>query len=976
MSDSSRSRQQQLSLTQVRRIQDEEAYPYILTAEIGKGSFATVYKGFHSTTRKAVAIKTVSRSILTHKLLENLESEIAILKALRHKNITELTDIVKARAHIYLVMEFCSGGDLSKYIRHRGRVEGLEYTPYPGAAQQYWPHPKSGGLDPVVVRCFIGQLASAMKFLRDRNLIHRDIKPQNLLLEPSTPADAPVPIGIPILKVADFGFARSLPNATLAETLCGSPLYMAPEILRYEKYDAKADLWSIGAVIYEISVGKPPFRAQNHMELLKKIEHARGRVNFPDEVAAKEAAQLKEKGLPASPRSSSRPEKEITVVPADIKALIRILLKRKPVERASFEQFFANEAVKAQLDLLEPPPPPTPGVWENGKQDPSTDDGTIDNDVAETAPPPKRPESKRKDKSSRTREAIDENAEPLEGTPYDPKLYVPQPSFKFRRTDSEALLESPGLAGPSVLRKKNRMSGSHVPRPSSPRRGRDRRESNAEEPTGEGARSEKEYVIIDPELAESANGAALFATTPSFLEALTWWLWRSGHETEWKRPPTDRRTSVGARSAAAAAAGLTKQAARLVIGATIGTGHAPSSGSSTPKHPPLSPTFSKPIPIAGKRHSSANDVPPFATPTRRSPSPSANFGLEPMTPTVPMTFPPPPNPNPAPSSMPTSGAYGILADGHAPSRSQPSALVRAINLASKKLFGSPTQTPATLAPSSPPGPGLVINGNGHSGGSPQSNGVPTEVDPEKERRSAAAEAENAVLVAVEDIAQKAHVLKEFADQKSAKVENMPSKPLLTPSHFTKKKGEPSRSADARRKLEMEAEHTAVTAIALYLATMSFCQRGINDLNKYCQEHLDGPREADAGEPNSGIDDALVWFRDTFKICVERSEAIKAWLPDGHREVNMFIDRVIYDHALALMRHAASKELLEENFPQVQREYERALWMLYAIADDVIQDGNPYRDQDVATINTFVETTKTRLMRLKRRIESLDQRDDA
>lgn len=957
MSDSSRTRQSQLSLTQVRRIQDEEAYPYILTAEIGKGSFATVYKGFHNTTRKAVAIKTVSRSILTHKLLENLESEIAILKALRHKNITELTDIVKARAHIYLVMEFCSGGDLSKYIRHRGKVEGLEYTPYPGAAQQYWPHPKSGGLDPVVVRCFIGQLSSAMKFLRDRNLIHRDIKPQNLLLEPSTPADAPIPIGIPILKVADFGFARSLPNATLAETLCGSPLYMAPEILRYEKYDAKADLWSIGAVIYEISVGKPPFRAQNHMELLKKIEHARGRVNFPDEVAAKEAAQLKEKGLPASPRSSSRPEKDITVVPADIKALIRILLKRKPVERASFEQFFANEAVKAQLDLLEPPPPPTPGVWENGKQDPSTDDGTIEADVADTTPPPKRPDAKRKDKSSRTREAIDENAIPLEGTPYDPKLYVPQPSFKFRRTDSEALTDSPGLAGPSVLRKKNRMSGSHAPSPraASPRRGRDRRESSPEEPTGEGAKSEREYVMIDPELAASANG----------------------HETEWKKPPADRRTSVGARTAAAAAAGLTKQAARLVIGATIGTGHTPSSGSSTPKPPPLSPTFSKPIPIAGKRHSSANDVPPFATPTRRSPSPSANFGLEPATPTVPMTFPPPPNPNPAPSSMPTSGAYGILADGYAPSRSQPSALVRAINLASKKLFGSPTHTPATLAPSSPPaGPGLVINGNGNSGGSPRLNGATTEEDPEKERRSAAAEAENAVLVAVEDIAQKAHVLKEFADQKAAKVESLPSKPLLTPSHFTKKKGEPSRSADARRKMEMEAEHTAVTAIALYLATMSFCQRGINDLNKYCQEHLDGPREPDAGEPNSGIDDALVWFRDTFKTCVERSEAIKAWLPDGHREVNMFIDRVIYDHALALMRHAASKELLEENFPQVQREYERALWMLYAIADDVIQDGNPYRDQDVATINTFVETTKTRLMRLKRRMESLDQRDDS
>ncbi|KAG8988763.1 Serine/threonine-protein kinase [Tulasnella sp. 427] len=954
MTDNSRSRQSQLSLTEVRRIQDEEAYPYILTAEIGKGSFATVYKGFHSTTRKAVAIKTVSRSILTHKLLENLESEIAILKALRHKNITELTDIVKARAHIYLVMEFCSGGDLSKYIRHRGRIEGLEYTPYPGAAQQYWPHPKSGGLDPNVVRCFIGQLASAMKFLRDRNLIHRDIKPQNLLLEPSTPADAPIPIGVPVLKVADFGFARSLPNAALAETLCGSPLYMAPEILRYEKYDAKADLWSIGAVIYEISVGKPPFRAQNHMELLKKIEHARGRVNFPDEVAAKEAAQLREKGLPASPRSSSRPDKEITVVPPDIKALIRILLKRKPVERASFEQFFANEAVKAQLDLLEPPPPPTPGIWENGNHNPSLDDVT-EVEAPELSPPPKRPDIKRKDKSSRTRDAIDDNAVPLEGTPYDPKLYVPQPAFKFRRTDSEALADSPAVAGPSVPRTK-RISASRAPshRPSSPRRSRDQRESSPEEPTGEGgyAKSEKEYVIIDPELAESANGATLSAAPPSFLEALTWWLWNNpGHETEWKRPPSNRRASAGPRTAAAAAAGLTKQAARLVIGATIGTGHSPSPGTSTPKPPPLSPTSSKPIPIAGKRHSSANEVPPFATPSRRSPSPSAFFGGEPATPTVPMTFPPPPNPNPVPSSLPTAGAYGILNQEHPPSRSQPSALVRAINLASKKLFGSPTHTPVGLPSTSPPGPGLVINGNAAS---PKHNGfAQQEVDLERERRNAAAEAENAVLVAVENIAQKAAVLKEFADQKAAKVESLPSKPLLTPSHFTKKKGEPSKSADARRKMEMEAEHTAVTAIALYLATMSFCQKGINDLNKYCQEHLEGAREPStgSGDSNSGIDDALVWFRDTFKTCVERSEAIKAWLPDGHREVNMFIDRVIYDHALALMRQAASKELLEENFPLVEREYERALWMLYAISDDVIQDGNPYRDQDVATIDT-------------------------
>lgn len=128
----------------------------------------------------------------------------------------------------------------------------------------------------------------------------------------------------------------------MAETLCGSPyvitivvsayglliccrLYMAPEILRYEKYDAKADLWSVGAVLYEMAVGKPPFRAQNHMELLKKIENSKG-VKFPDE-------------------DPQRAGTDDPVVPSDVKQLIRALLKRNPVERSSFEDFFGSTAL-------------------------------------------------------------------------------------------------------------------------------------------------------------------------------------------------------------------------------------------------------------------------------------------------------------------------------------------------------------------------------------------------------------------------------------------------------------------------------------------------------------------------------------------------------------------------------------------------------------------------------------------------------
>ena len=111
---------------------------------------------------------------------------------------------------------------------------------------------------------------------------------------------------------------------------------MAPEILRYEKYDAKADLWSVGAVLYEMSVGKPPFRAQNHIQLLKKIEQSKG-IKFPDEDPA-----AREK------------EPEMLIVPSDIKKLIRSLLKRFPAERASFENFFDSTAV-AKSKFPRPP---------------------------------------------------------------------------------------------------------------------------------------------------------------------------------------------------------------------------------------------------------------------------------------------------------------------------------------------------------------------------------------------------------------------------------------------------------------------------------------------------------------------------------------------------------------------------------------------------------------------------------------------
>ncbi len=249
--------------------------------KLGKGSFATVYRAVHIETNQEAAIKDISQERLTLKLQENLESEISILKNHAHRNIVRLYDIERNDKHIYIILEYCRGGDLQRFIKHQPGARLGE-----GTAQHFMRH-----------------LAAGLKFLNDRNLVHRDIKPQNLLLTENSPRA--------VLKIADFGFARHLEGTSMAETLCGSPLYMAPEILSQNQYNAKADLWSVGAVLFEMVAGRPPFAAQNQVELLKVIKRP---LQIPSDVEL------------------SRP----------CVALLQRLLKREPLERISFEDFFQD----------------------------------------------------------------------------------------------------------------------------------------------------------------------------------------------------------------------------------------------------------------------------------------------------------------------------------------------------------------------------------------------------------------------------------------------------------------------------------------------------------------------------------------------------------------------------------------------------------------------------------------------------------
>jgi serine/threonine protein kinase len=222
---------------------------------LARGGMAEVYLGMHTTLQRPVAVKLMRNQYLEDPdLLERFQREARVVAKLRHPNIVQVFDFDTIKGQPYLVMEYVPGVPLSTYLRAlHERKQRLEY--------------------PMVARLFNG-LADALQYAHESGVIHRDVKPGNILLNSrANPVESGKPLPPDVQPVlTDFGLVRYLNSASQTATgqIAGTPAYMSPEQARGERTDERTDIYSLGIVLYEILAGRVPFEADSTMGVLLK----------------------------------------------------------------------------------------------------------------------------------------------------------------------------------------------------------------------------------------------------------------------------------------------------------------------------------------------------------------------------------------------------------------------------------------------------------------------------------------------------------------------------------------------------------------------------------------------------------------------------------------------------------------------------------------------------------------------------------
>ncbi|KAK9683619.1 hypothetical protein RND81_10G153800 [Saponaria officinalis] len=228
---------------------------YELGRLLGQGNFAKVYYARDLKSGQSVAIKVIDKEkTLKAGLNEQIKREISVMKLVKHLNVLQLYEVMATKSKIYIVLEYAKGGELFNKVA-------------------------KGRLKEDIARWIFQQLIGAVDCCHNRGVFHRDLKLENLLIDEDGS-----------LKVSDFGLsalAESKRQDGMLHTMCGTPAYVAPEVINRRGYDgAKADIWSCGVILYVLMAGHLPFRESNLMEMYKKITRADYRCPnwFPSDV--------------------------------------------------------------------------------------------------------------------------------------------------------------------------------------------------------------------------------------------------------------------------------------------------------------------------------------------------------------------------------------------------------------------------------------------------------------------------------------------------------------------------------------------------------------------------------------------------------------------------------------------------------------------------------------------------------------------
>ncbi len=219
---------------------------YTLGDTLGTGSFGRVRLVKNKKTNEYFALKIMKKiDILKSKQADHIANEIKILSMINHPFVTKFDGFTQDEKYLYIALELINGGELFTYLRGVGKFPVDQ------------------------ARFYIAQIISIFEYLHSKDIIYRDLKPENILIHKSG-----------YLKLTDFGFAKIVENRTY--TLCGTPEYLAPEIILNKGHGKPVDWWTMGILLYEMLVGIDPFSDDDPMMIYQKI--IKGKIRFPNTI--------------------------------------------------------------------------------------------------------------------------------------------------------------------------------------------------------------------------------------------------------------------------------------------------------------------------------------------------------------------------------------------------------------------------------------------------------------------------------------------------------------------------------------------------------------------------------------------------------------------------------------------------------------------------------------------------------------------